>query len=45
MSHIFATLMMDRGPDTTFMEVKNMVEVEKDYASKGVSGAGLGLGK
>lgn len=26
-------------------EVLTMVEVEKDYASKGVAGAGLGLGK
>jgi hypothetical protein len=28
-----------------FTEVKIMVEVERDYASKGVAGAGLGLGK
>ena len=28
-----------------FTEVKIMVEVERDFASKGVAGAGLGLGK
>lgn len=42
---LFATLMVDREiPGTKFMEVNNMIEVEKDYASKGVAGAGLGLG-
>ena len=40
------TLKVGQGiPDTTLTEVRIMVEVEKDYASKGVAGAGLGLGK
>ena len=42
---LFATVMVDRGnPVLNLLEEINMVEVEKDYASKGVAGAGLGLG-
>ena len=41
----FGTLMVDQGkPGTKISEVFIMIEVEKDFASKGVAGAGLGLG-
>jgi hypothetical protein len=35
---------VDRETGTKLKGRKNMVEVEKEYASKGVAGAGLGLG-
>ncbi|MBQ5866355.1 MAG: hypothetical protein IIW56_06715, partial [Oscillospiraceae bacterium] len=41
----FSTVRVDqRKSGTKFSEVFFMIEVEKDFASKGVAGAGLGLG-
>ena len=41
----FSTVWVDqRKSGTKFSEVFFMIEVEKDFASKGLAGAGLGLG-
>ena len=40
----FVTIKAGAGRLTFEMEVANMVEMEKEYASKGVAGAGLGTG-